>query len=251
MKLRFKIPSVGGRIEFADPSLPIDETIPFSYLPEWTKTVLLKDGLLNGEKTSLSQDDIKNSRFVLKENENVFTRFDFRNKPEPGANDKDPKHIKYMGDGLDRELISRHQMHLGGVRQYIESKWKDKTTDTSDVIDKLNVGIPDIMVTNYSMLEYMLMRPLEHVFWHETRKWLEGCNRDDDDPMRRKVLLVIDEAHLYQGAMGTEFSLLLNRLLSVISEILKIWAETGYSSSSLLQSLGAIWKMLGITLLVY
>ena len=60
----------------------------------------------------------------MKENENVFTRFDFRNKPEPGANDKDPKHIKYMGDGLDRELISRHQMHLGGVRQYIESKWK-------------------------------------------------------------------------------------------------------------------------------
>ena len=65
------------------------------------------------------------------------------------------------------------------------------------------------MVTNYSMLEYMLMRPMEHVFWHTTREWLES-----DDANR--LLLVVDEAHLYQGAMGTEFSLLLNRMLSVL-----------------------------------
>ena len=55
----------------------------------------------------------------------------------------------------------------------------------------------------------MLMRPMEHVFWHKTTEWLE----ESDDS---KLLLVIDEAHLYEGAMGTEFSLLLNRLLSVL-----------------------------------
>ena len=73
-----------------------------------------------------------------------------------------------------------------------------------------------MLVTNYSMLEYMLMRPLEHVFWHNTKKWLDECDEPEDSKMKRKLLLVIDEAHLYQGAMGTEFSLLLNRLLSVI-----------------------------------
>ena len=73
------------------------------------------------------------------------------------------------------------------------------------------------MVTNYSMLEYMLMRPLEHTFWESTGQWLRDCNREDEDSERRRLLLVVDEAHLYQGAMGTEFSLLLNRLLSVLN----------------------------------
>ena len=120
-----------------------------------------------------------------------------------------------MGDCVDRELISRHQMHLGGVRQYISSNYKDE--DPEEVINQLGVGVPDVLVTNYSMLEYMLMRPLEHVFWHNTKKWLDECDEPEDSKMKRKLLLVIDEAHLYQGAMGTEFSLLLNRLLSVIS----------------------------------
>ena len=62
----------------------------------------------------------------------------------------------------------------------------------------------------------MLMRPLEHTFWDSTGTWLNQCQRDSSDPLRRRLLLVIDEAHLYQGAMGTEFSLLLNRLLSVL-----------------------------------
>ena len=34
----------------------------------------------------------------------------------------------------------------------------------------------------------------------------------------RKLMLVLDEAHLYQGAMGTEVSMLINRLRSVLSE---------------------------------
>ena len=99
-----------------------------------------------------------------------------------------------MGDCVDRELISRHQMHLGGVRQYISSNYKDE--DPEEVIDQLGVGVPDVLVTNYSMLEYMLMRPLEHVFWHNTKKWLDECDEPEDSKMKRKLLLVIDEAHL-------------------------------------------------------
>src|SRR3712207_8542183 len=29
---------------------------------------------------------------------------------------------------------------------------------------------PDILITNYSMLEYMLMRPIEQCIWEKTRK---------------------------------------------------------------------------------
>ena len=70
-------------------------------------------------------------------------------------------------------------------------------------------GPPDIMVTNYSMLEYMMLRPLEHRFWYETKLWL-------DESPENKLLFVIDEAHLYEGAVGTEVSMLIQRLRNVI-----------------------------------
>lgn len=65
---------------------------------------------------------------------------------------------------------------------------------------------PDILITNYSMLEYMLMRPIEETFWSKTIDWL---NSDEDN----KLLLVIDEAHMYRGAPGGEVSLLVRRLM--------------------------------------
>ena len=64
---------------------------------------------------------------------------------------------------------------------------------------------PDVLITNYSMLEYMLMRPLERPVFDATREWLE--NNPDE-----KFLLVVDEAHLYRGAAGAEVALLLRRL---------------------------------------
>src|SRR5208283_3487797 len=64
---------------------------------------------------------------------------------------------------------------------------------------------PDILVTNYSMLEYMLMRPLERPIFDSTREWLA------ENPGER-FLLVIDEAHLYRGAAGAEVALLIRRL---------------------------------------
>ncbi len=64
---------------------------------------------------------------------------------------------------------------------------------------------PDVLVTNYSMLEYMLMRPLERPIFDATRDWLQA-NPDE------RFLLVIDEAHLYRGAGGAEVALLIRRL---------------------------------------
>ncbi|MEH0843120.1 DEAD/DEAH box helicase [Micromonospora sp. CPCC 205711] len=64
---------------------------------------------------------------------------------------------------------------------------------------------PDVLITNYSMLEYMLMRPLERPVFDATRAWLAN------NPIE-KFLLIIDEAHLYRGAAGAEVALLLRRL---------------------------------------
>ena len=64
---------------------------------------------------------------------------------------------------------------------------------------------PDILVTNYSMLEYMLIRPIENPIFEATRRWLAG----EDG---RAFTLVLDEAHTYTGAKGTEVAHLVRRL---------------------------------------
>ena len=64
---------------------------------------------------------------------------------------------------------------------------------------------PDLLVTNYSMLEYMLMRPIERPIFDRTREWLESNPEES-------FLVVLDEAHLYRGAGGAEVGLLIRRL---------------------------------------
>ena len=200
---RGKIPSMGGEVFVA----PKKETLTLSFdelSPRAQKnaTALFKD---NGGKNKA-----KKQQYILKEHEQVFTRFNQADL------DKGKSHLKYMGDKLDRELICRHQMHHGGVFQYLKDRHSSSSADEIEDFESFKgTGIPDVMVTNYSMLEYMLMRPLEHIFWEETGTWLnEEIEEEGEAP--RKLLLIIDEAHLYQGAMGTEFSQLLNRLLSVM-----------------------------------
>lgn len=84
-----------------------------------------------------------------------------------------------LTDPEDAELITRQEMH-----RYC----------------------PDILITNYSMLEYMLMRPIEKGIWESTRAWLNS------DPSN-KLLFIIDEAHMYRGSSGGEVALLIRRVL--------------------------------------
>lgn len=64
---------------------------------------------------------------------------------------------------------------------------------------------PDILITNYSMLEYMLMRKREANIWDKTKEWLNAS-------VDNKLLIVLDEAHMYRGSAGGEIALLLERL---------------------------------------
>lgn len=68
---------------------------------------------------------------------------------------------------------------------------------------------PDILITNYSMLEYMLLRPIEENIWNETKKWLKMDSKN-------KLLFIIDEAHMYKGSSGGEVALLIRRLFNKI-----------------------------------
>ena len=68
---------------------------------------------------------------------------------------------------------------------------------------------PDILITNYSMLEYMLTRPVEARMFENTKSWLQLDSHN-------RLLIVIDEAHMYSGASGGEGALLIKRLFSRI-----------------------------------
>jgi ATP-dependent helicase YprA (DUF1998 family) len=110
------------------------------------------------------------------------------------------------------------------------ARWKDKKTGSfkrcvtlprdPELLTRHEVqeAPPDMLVTNYSMLEYMLMRPLERPIFDRTRDWLHA------NPHER-FLLVVDEAHLYRGAAGAEVALLIRRLrtrLGISAERLQV-----------------------------
>lgn len=65
---------------------------------------------------------------------------------------------------------------------------------------------PDILITNYSMLNIMLMRAEEESILEKTREWIVA------DPSHI-FTLVIDELHTYRGTAGTEVAYLLRKLL--------------------------------------
>ena len=83
---------------------------------------------------------------------------------------------------------------------------------------------PDILITNYSMLNIMLMRQVEARMFDQTRSWLKSDSSN-------RFFLVVDELHSYRGTPGTEVAyilrLLLDRLgLSADSEQLVLLATS-------------------------
>ena len=65
---------------------------------------------------------------------------------------------------------------------------------------------PDILVTNYSMTNVMLMREREAPIFEATRRWLAA------DP-ERCFTFVVDELHAYRGTQGTEVAFIVRSLL--------------------------------------
>jgi DEAD/DEAH box helicase domain-containing protein len=63
---------------------------------------------------------------------------------------------------------------------------------------------PDILITNYSMLNIMLMRDIEDQIFDATRQWLKEPSN--------VFHLVVDELHTYRGTPGTEVGYILRVL---------------------------------------
>lgn len=66
---------------------------------------------------------------------------------------------------------------------------------------------PDILITNVSMLNIMLMRDLEESIFVKTKSWLE-------ESQENHFTLIVDELHGYRGTQGSEVALVIRNLLS-------------------------------------
>lgn len=92
----------------------------------------------------------------------------------------------------DADLISQFQDPFAGE---LVTRWDMIATP------------PDVLVTNYSMLNVMLMRNVEEPIFDSTRKWLE-LSEDN------VFTLVVDELHLYRGSTGAEVGMVVRNLAS-------------------------------------
>ena len=63
----------------------------------------------------------------------------------------------------------------------------------------LRANPPDILLTNYKMLDYLLMRPKDQKLW----------SHNDPDSLK---YLVVDELHTFDGAQGSDLAMLIRRL---------------------------------------
>lgn len=96
----------------------------------------------------------------------------------------------------------------GETPEHATSNTRKKLGEENDVVipnnelvsrEEIRENPPHLLFTNYSMLEYLLIRPNDYSIFEEER-------------LNNWKYVVLDEAHSYNGSLGIELSLLLRRL---------------------------------------
>jgi len=90
-------------------------------------------------------------------------------------------------------------MYVGG--NLAESGQGDRMTPESVITDRdtMRKNPPDILLTNYKMLDYLMLRPKDRKLWEK------------NSPQTLRYV-VVDELHTFDGAQGTDLAMLLRRL---------------------------------------
>lgn len=102
----------------------------------------------------------------------------------------------YM-DKREQEIRTKHKYAVRGV-DYTDADLRPLPNERISR-ESMRANPPHILLTNYAMLEYLLITPKDNVFF-------------SGEMGRYWRFIVLDEAHSYKGANGTEIALLLRRL---------------------------------------
>ena len=116
---------------------------------------------------------------------------------------------QYIGETPEDENDSRRHArdHLAEREQKGFSTIKNGNVIHGELVlrSEMRCTPPHILLTNYSMLEYLLLRPDDSPLF-------------DNGRAHRWTFLVLDEAHQYRGSRGIEMGMLLRRLKQRLKE---------------------------------
>lgn len=84
--------------------------------------------------------------------------------------------------------------------------------------DTLRKAPPDVLLTNYKMLDYLLIRPKDRALWRH----------NEPDTLR---YVIVDELHTFDGAQGTDLAMLLRRLRARLQVPATQWICVGTSAT--------------------
>lgn len=141
--------------------------------------------------------------------------------PYPGPEQNQKRDREYI-ETLKRDFLTlseKDKQHLIDAGKYpeknnlaaycarMESHHTGWEPDDAEMLTRFEMHhhVPDVLVTNYSMFQRMLIRTAESSIWKSTAEWLHANPSE-------QLLIVLDEAHMYKGAAGGEVALLLRRL---------------------------------------
>lgn len=121
-------------------------------------------------------------------------------KMKNGAVSRVIKDLREM-DSEYQELIAAGTVAEGDLSLFTDPAIHEMVTRWDMVQDP-----PDVMVSNFAMINAVLMRDFEAPLFRQTREWLA----ESPDNV---FTLAVDELHSYRGSAGSEVALLLRRLM--------------------------------------
>lgn len=109
----------------------------------------------------------------------------------------------YIGETPENKVaIEQYNKNIYTCCDQNHNKKADKYRCCENFIltrEEIRENPPHILITNYSMLEFLLLRPKDlDIFSRTNSKWWQ--------------FLVLDEAHVYDGALAIEISMLIRKL---------------------------------------
>jgi len=125
-----------------------------------------------------------------------------------------PESTKRLRDEL-KDMEDSYQQIMKSGRDGEDAQWYFANPDGGEMWSRWDMQDtpPDILITNYSMLNIMLMRSIESSIFSDTRQWLESDPyRDSENPLHI-FHLIVDELHAYRGTPGTEVAYILRLVL--------------------------------------
>ena len=172
---------------------------------------LVEDQLIRLRKT-LDSNDARN--FLKTKRKNNLIYFGRYNSSTPVPGTRTSKKIKELQDELEALYMKQDVQYKDKDNNNITEKGKYyiPRLDGAEMYSRWDMQQypPDILITNYSMLNIMLMRNIEDNIFQKTKEWLE------EDRQNHKFQLVLDELHSYRGTAGTEIAYLLRTFIDRI-----------------------------------